>query len=454
MRTTMGKRSAVSIVLAGLILCCAGSVRADQPETFERGTGKYILVLKDPRTEVDDPATGKKKAQEPDVARHGGKVLSKKEGRRIIKLPAKAAAMLRKEENVAYLQRVWLGESKEEWNETDEGMSAMKVQSDAAVEALATDLTWETGTYLYDGSGNIKQIGDDTYRYDTMGRLKQAVVNGITETYQYDSFGNLVEKNVNGVVQAIPVDASSNRLQQEAYDAAGNVTTEKGKPRYHYDSFSMIDQKEWQPSLRQRIVYGPDDERIGVVIDSSLSRWKIRDFNGKVLREFKGDDAGGGPWEWMEDYTYGAGRLLGADRESYFGGKRHFHTDHLGSVRMIPTQTRQRIAVHEYSPYGVEQTDATQEYKRFQGYGGGGAFRAEPMKFTGHERDWHGWLNVDNDDYLDYMHARYYSPAWGRFLSVDPTWVSADLGKPKSLNRYSYVLNNPINYTDPDGRCT
>jgi hypothetical protein len=40
----------------------------------------------------------------------------------------------------------------------------------------------------------------------------------------------------------------------------------------------------------------------------------------------------------------------------------------------------------------------------------------------------------------------------GRFLSVDPAWESADLGKPQSWNRYSYVLSNPINMTDPDGR--
>jgi RHS repeat-associated protein len=40
------------------------------------------------------------------------------------------------------------------------------------------------------------------------------------------------------------------------------------------------------------------------------------------------------------------------------------------------------------------------------------------------------------------------------FLSFDPTWESADLGRPQSWNRYSYVLNNPVRYTDPDGRCT
>lgn len=49
------------------------------------------------------------------------------------------------------------------------------------------------------------------------------------------------------------------------------------------------------------------------------------------------------------------------------------------------------------------------------------------------------------------MHARYYSPGTGRFLSVDP--AGYDPKRPQSWNRYSYVMNNPINMTDPTGRC-
>lgn len=50
----------------------------------------------------------------------------------------------------------------------------------------------------------------------------------------------------------------------------------------------------------------------------------------------------------------------------------------------------------------------------------------------------------------DYMHARYYSPNLGRFVSVDPVGVS--MGSSQSWNRYSYVLNNPLKLVDPDGR--
>jgi len=49
----------------------------------------------------------------------------------------------------------------------------------------------------------------------------------------------------------------------------------------------------------------------------------------------------------------------------------------------------------------------------------------------------------------DYMHARYYNPGIGRFLSVDP--VGGTVGSSQSWNRYSYVLNNPLVYVDPSG---
>jgi RHS repeat-associated protein len=45
--------------------------------------------------------------------------------------------------------------------------------------------------------------------------------------------------------------------------------------------------------------------------------------------------------------------------------------------------------------------------------------------------------------------ARFYSPVLGRFLSPDTIVPSP--GDPQSLNRYAYVLNNPLRYTDPTG---
>ena len=46
-------------------------------------------------------------------------------------------------------------------------------------------------------------------------------------------------------------------------------------------------------------------------------------------------------------------------------------------------------------------------------------------------------------------HARYYDPLIGRFISADTLVPSP--GDPQSLNRYAYVQNNPLKYTDPSG---
>ena len=47
---------------------------------------------------------------------------------------------------------------------------------------------------------------------------------------------------------------------------------------------------------------------------------------------------------------------------------------------------------------------------------------------------------------------RYYQPKLGSWTSPDPAGMgAADASNPQSLNRYAYVLNNPINFFDPLG---
>jgi hypothetical protein len=47
------------------------------------------------------------------------------------------------------------------------------------------------------------------------------------------------------------------------------------------------------------------------------------------------------------------------------------------------------------------------------------------------------------------MHARFYSSATGRFLSVDR--IAGIPAHPQSWNRYTYVLSNPLKLVDHDG---
>jgi RHS repeat-associated protein len=64
-------------------------------------------------------------------------------------------------------------------------------------------------------------------------------------------------------------------------------------------------------------------------------------------------------------------------------------------------------------------------------------------QFTGKERD--------AETGLDYFGGRYFSGAEGRFISPDPKASSARLYDPQRWNRYTYALNNPLYYIDPDG---
>jgi RHS repeat-associated protein len=152
----------------------------------------------------------------------------------------------------------------------------------------------------------------------------------------------------------------------------------------------------------------------------------------------------------VEDYVWRDGLLLGSQRPVEMGGRRHFHLDHLGTPRLITSDNGQRVSMHDYLPFGDELTPLTQE-----GPAAAGFDREEPLKFTGHERDFAGGMGGEDGHALDYMHARYCSPTLGRFLSVDPmTNAQKTRQQPQAWNHYSYVANNPIGHNDPTGKCT
>ncbi|HET8554289.1 MAG TPA: RHS repeat-associated core domain-containing protein [Rhodanobacteraceae bacterium] len=105
----------------------------------------------------------------------------------------------------------------------------------------------------------------------------------------------------------------------------------------------------------------------------------------------------------------------------------YFLTDAQGNVLATTDAQGNITARYTYRPYGTQQSGPT---------------NAGPG-YTGH-------VNDPNTG-LVYMQQRYYDPDIGRFISPDPIGPAA--GNVFNFNRYAYANNNPIKFTDPDGRC-
>jgi RHS repeat-associated protein len=322
--------------------------------------------------------------------------------------------------------------------------------------------TWTSGQYLYDGSGNVYAIGttaspngdgmNTTYTYDATSRLlgvnaqrSTPYAPGVprTESYVYDVYGNMLGgTRKDGTAINYSVDGGNHLIGAGIqYDPAGNLTAYAGET-YSWDATGMMTGKDHDYTWHDLYIYTPDDERIGVRAGDTWT-WSFRDAQARVLRQVQSSYTNAAvDWTWTEDYVYSDRALVAAKRPAVQGGDRHFHLDHLGTPRMITNASGVALGQHDYSPYAIELTSAHQEVTA-------GRDREEPRQFTGHERDVNPPLLSESA--LDYMHARYYNPAMGRFLSVDT--VAGDPEHPQLWNRYAYVANNPLRQVDPTGRC-
>jgi RHS repeat-associated protein len=310
------------------------------------------------------------------------------------------------------------------------------IRRPSSLAATGPYASWSSGSYSYDGAGNIKAIGPSAFTYDPVSRLVSAsLYDGPTgggtlkqQSYTFDAFGNF--QAIAGTSgRSTPTSSQTNRLSGAvSYDAAGNLTAWNGAT-YVYDAFNQMVQMA-SGAESWAYLYTADDERVwSYDVARNASHWTLRDLGGKVLRDYQSSQ---GHWSVGTDYVYRDGLLLAAETQT---GQRHFHLDHLGTPRLITRGSGDRVAYHVYYPFGEELTAINQDTER--------------MKFTGHERDLASPAGAGDD--LDYMHARHESPVTGRFLSVDPALESAEPKSPQTWNRYNYVAGNPLKYVDPTG---
>jgi RHS repeat-associated protein len=305
--------------------------------------------------------------------------------------------------------------------------------------------------YGYDAAGQVTQIDHSGginaqygYSYDAAGRIIRWSGDGVDWDYQYDVASLLTNADHGSDNYAYTYDSVGNRLENGGgYDVANRLTEDNGYT-YTYDVRGNLTQKQDKVSGARtvytwngrnqlvQVQHYPD--AVAVVPDKTISytygpldrRWSRNEDGVSEHYVYDGQDrigtldASNNP---VSQVTFGQSidEPLGADTPS---GMRYYQANHQGSVMALMDDSSVAVAQNSYSPYGITTTNGEQ---------------ANPFLYTG--REW-------EMEVLYYYRARYYDPTTGRFISEDPIGFLS-----KNLNLYTYVGNNPINFTDPWGLC-
>jgi RHS repeat-associated protein len=284
---------------------------------------------------------------------------------------------------------------------------------------------------------------NQSFTYDALNRLTSAqnagtncaanTVNGKTEywgnSYGYDAWGNLLAKTITKCsAEHLSVTADAhNWIHAPApdyqYDAAGNMT---------YDATASLN-------------YTFDQENR---LTGAAGYTYTYDVDGNRVK--KSNSSTGTLYWHMTPGIVAESDLSGALQSEYvfFDGKRvarkdfpsnaiaYYFSDNLKTASVITDSAGAIKAESDYYPWGGELQFVNND--------------SNDYKFTGKRRD--------TESQLDYFGARYYSNAYGRFLT--PDWAAkatsvpyAEFADPQSLNLYTYVRNIPTTGVDPDGHC-
>ena len=292
---------------------------------------------------------------------------------------------------------------------------------------------------MADNNGNVKSqtittptigtnqgfVATQIYAYDSLNRLKSAVETipnqtGWKQTFTFDRYGNRTFDTANNNTTTLengcpaticnptanPID---NKLVGTNYDPVGNTSQDANGQTFVYDAENKQVQVNNATGIVGQYWYNGDGQRVKKYVPSTQETTIfVYDASNKLVAEYS--------------------TITASQTEAKVS---YLTNDHLGSPRITTDSIGKVISRRDFMPYGEEIQRAN--------YGSDSVRN----KFTGYERD-------DEAD-QDFAEARYYNYNIGRFNSVDPLMASADINSPQTLNRYTYVMNNPLNLTDPTG---
>ena len=320
----------------------------------------------------------------------------------------------------------------------------------------------EAYNYLYDANGNLIQKldgkGTTTYTYTVMKQLLTVTKpGGKNTTYAYDEGGNRIkETSVSGNVTTTTVSEYDNRSRLVKTNKIVSGSTVTNSAIYSYDNsgnmtgkFSEIT-KPTQPgdSLSLGLCLVEDSPMPAAVYtyDARNRLIKVEDGKATVVNTYNGNGqrvsktTGGSTTHFLYEFDkiilertgnqdtrniYGMNLI---SRENSTAKYHLMYNGHRGVTQLVSNGVS--VASYYYDDWG----SVTEET-------GGQLARNNPFRYSSYYYD--AELGIYD------LKARFYDPEIARFLQEDTF-----RGNPRdalSLNRYTYVHNNPLIYYDPTG---
>lgn len=284
--------------------------------------------------------------------------------------------------------------------------------------ALTGNLNWRK-----DNTRNIQENFD----YDGLNRL--TTINN-TASIAYDIKGNTTSKAGIGTFE---YKASNKPYAVTEIILANGITQTDHTIAYNN---MMRPSSIAEGTVLSSFTYNGDADRVKMHVKNNavdqLQRYYI---GGKYEMDIR--STGTEERLYLDGDAYSAAAVYvrqgtGAWQVQYIG------RDYLGSITHVIDATGVVKQELSYDPWGRLRNPVTQALYDLNNRL---ALVLGDRGYTGHEHlANHGLIN---------MNARLYDPVVGRFLSPDP-YVQAP-GMSQNFNRYSYALNNPLRFTDPNG---
>ncbi|WP_226648297.1 Calx-beta domain-containing protein [Microbulbifer variabilis] len=318
--------------------------------------------------------------------------------------------------------------------------------------------------YEYDGLGNLRARRDrsdsrndelqEVFDYDNLNRLTDIDLNGdssVALTYRINGnigtksdIANNASYNYGGKYSKCSTSAGKHAVSSignvygYCYDKRGNQThTYEGGNKIREISYTNYDKPSriWSANGETKFFY-----------DSSFRRFKREDSGGagnKTVYYIDGDEVVIGEGGSTKYNRYISDVALDIVQSGGSQTTHYFHSDHIGSISAITDANGALIERVSFDPFGKRRNPVTWEAieELMENSTILSVLEITDKGFTQHE-------HVDHANII-HMGGRIYDFAIGRFVQADPIVQAPENGQ--SLNRYSYVFNNPLSYTDPTG---